>query len=957
MAATGAGGNRPTAQPQAAGGGGPKAAEAPGGGGGGGRPVPDPRVEEVVSKLAAAAAAALAEPGDVLDHVVWNPAAAAADGPEPPPNPLALYGPSDGGGGGGGGGAGGGGGGGGPPGDGPGGPGVVVGVNLPPPTPENLPSITMTLGTVPLPSQRENYAMYLSQNDCEYLRRLLSLFDPAEARGDYPTLATLAACVKTALLINDAAIIEPIVESGPLFEEVCAALEYDPDLQTKARHRHFLWSATKFRTVVRMDEAEGGQDRELIESIFRSFRIGYLRDTILRPTMDENSLSTLSSLGTFVNTDVVRGVMIPPVGGGESYLNRVLRILGTEVREIRRMEHDEIRAGRPVEGFYLPTPSSPPPRPTGVWSQHVSPQDSSLVSRRIRRSDCLRFLKELFSIVRENLQQTDRDDFVESMVLIDVPVDSPEKYGDTNQSVNLLSLLGCILSDPNATASEKSSILEITGGISVHDPCLVRRHCLEEIQKHPPPRPAPAKDKSAVILSVEKPDLILSLLNAMAVETDVGLLLQASEIMRIILDTDMSHTDMVGGELGGFASASTGMGSDFSDGPVTMNDDDTDPSSDSMDVDNENDHPNVSASGSMIASVAAEENQFLRTFYEYYVPWLVAPFQHPIVIPSVASFPIVKHYPPTSSDAKIPTNSVPSCSVRASFAIEILSFCVRAHVYRMKFYVLRSRVLGTVVSLLGATSKGNLRVVSRSVDRCLKLAALRFLRAVLSVRDEFYNRHIVQHDLFKPVFDAFRDNPVGDNLVSSAIIDMCDFVRTENVKSLVEYIATKHLSPHMSGSGKNGGFANGRSTPSLEDLAAPHVDTLAQLRKKHEENLAVAAGAGHDHGDGGENRPPRSRYFGGGESEEASGGPGARVGLSERVREDQRRFREATAEESYFDDDEDSGSSHVAATIENLSRSPSPPPPPTSVAAALPPILQQVSGAGARSHGQQQDKQ
>ena len=94
----------------------------------------------------------------------------------------------------------------------------------------------------------------------------------------------------------------------------------------------------------------------------------------------------------------------------------------------------------------------------------------------------------------------------------------------------------------------------------------------------------------------------------------------------------------------------------------------------------------------------------------------------------------------------------------------------------MKFYVLRSRVLGTVVSLLGATSKGNLRVVSRSVDRCLKLAALRFLRAVLSVRDEFYNRHIVQHDLFKPVFDAFRDNPVGDNLVSSAIIDMCDFV-------------------------------------------------------------------------------------------------------------------------------------------------------------------------------------
>lgn len=55
-------------------------------------------------------------------------------------------------------------------------------------------------------------------------------------------------------------------------------------------------------------------------------------------------------------------------------------------------------------------------------------------------------------------------------------------------------------------------------------------------------------------------------------------------------------------------------------------------------------------------------------------------------------------------------------------------------------------------------------------DRCLKLAVLRCLRSVLSLKDEFYNRHIVQHNLFAPVFDTFRANPVGDNLVSSSII-------------------------------------------------------------------------------------------------------------------------------------------------------------------------------------------
>ena len=55
-------------------------------------------------------------------------------------------------------------------------------------------------------------------------------------------------------------------------------------------------------------------------------------------------------------------------------------------------------------------------------------------------------------------------------------------------------------------------------------------------------------------------------------------------------------------------------------------------------------------------------------------------------------------------------------------------------------------------------------------DRCLELAALRCLKSILMLKDESYYRHIVQHDLFAPVFDAFRANPIGDNLVSSAII-------------------------------------------------------------------------------------------------------------------------------------------------------------------------------------------
>lgn len=169
----------------------------------------------------------------------------------------------------------------------------------------------------------------------------------------------------------------------------------------------------------------------------------------------------------------------------------------------------------------------------------------------------------------------------------------------------------------------------------------------------------------------------------------------------------------------------------------------------------------------------------------------------------------------------------------------------------------------------------------------------RFLRSILSVKDEFYHRHIIQHNLFAPVFEAFRANPVGDNLVSSAIVEMCDFVYTENIKSLIEHIVTKHLST-----------TSETPIPSLEDVSSPYVSTLAILRRAYEHNLKTAdkaAASNTKEGEPKEGDNLHSEYF--------NGGPATRtpVALNEKAREDQRKFREADQEESYFDDDDDDG--------------------------------------------------
>lgn len=55
--------------------------------------------------------------------------------------------------------------------------------------------------------------------------------------------------------------------------------------------------------------------------------------------------------------------------------------------------------------------------------------------------------------------------------------------------------------------------------------------------------------------------------------------------------------------------------------------------------------------------------------------------------------------------------------------------------------------------------------------------ALRFMRRIIGLKDEFYNRYIMRNFLFEPVIKAFRDNGSRYNLMNSAIIEMFEYIR------------------------------------------------------------------------------------------------------------------------------------------------------------------------------------
>uniref|UniRef100_A0A2K5NZM9 Protein phosphatase 4 regulatory subunit 3B n=1 Tax=Cercocebus atys TaxID=9531 RepID=A0A2K5NZM9_CERAT len=68
------------------------------------------------------------------------------------------------------------------------------------------------------------------------------------------------------------------------------------------------------------------------------------------------------------------------------------------------------------------------------------------------------------------------------------------------------------------------------------------------------------------------------------------------------------------------------------------------------------------------------------------------------------------------------------------------------------------------------------------------LGALRFMRRIIGLKDEFYNRYITKGNLFEPVINALLDNGTRYNLLNSAVIELFEFIRVEDIKSLTAHI-------------------------------------------------------------------------------------------------------------------------------------------------------------------------
>ncbi|KAI1446830.1 DUF625-domain-containing protein [Annulohypoxylon stygium] len=115
-----------------------------------------------------------------------------------------------------------------------------------------------------------------------------------------------------------------------------------------------------------------------------------------------------------------------------------------------------------------------------------------------------------------------------------------------------------------------------------------------------------------------------------------------------------------------------------------------------------------------------------------------------------------------------------------TYLIEILCFFIRQHQHRSKFFVLNNDIVVRISQLLNCPEK------------FLKLVAIRFLRQLIGLQDEFYIKHVVEKKVVGPILDVLIQTMPRDNLLCSACLEFFEFIRKENIKELVKHIVENY---------------------------------------------------------------------------------------------------------------------------------------------------------------------
>ncbi|OAX83130.1 hypothetical protein ACJ72_02507 [Emergomyces africanus] len=115
-----------------------------------------------------------------------------------------------------------------------------------------------------------------------------------------------------------------------------------------------------------------------------------------------------------------------------------------------------------------------------------------------------------------------------------------------------------------------------------------------------------------------------------------------------------------------------------------------------------------------------------------------------------------------------------------SHLVDILTFYVRQHYLRCRGFIHGESLTPRVAQLLTAPQKH------------LKLTALKFFRTLISIQDTFYVAQMTHNNIFELILKIVYETMPRDNLLNSACLELFEFVKRENIKTIIIHVVEKY---------------------------------------------------------------------------------------------------------------------------------------------------------------------
>ncbi|DAA12676.1 TPA: hypothetical protein BOS_26217 [Bos taurus] len=119
------------------------------------------------------------------------------------------------------------------------------------------------------------------------------------------------------------------------------------------------------------------------------------------------------------------------------------------------------------------------------------------------------------------------------------------------------------------------------------------------------------------------------------------------------------------------------------------------------------------------------------------------------------------------------------------------SHCERSEFLRFFCKHSMNNLIAPLLSTTSAYIRDKDNIVGSDENNKNCLSAIRFMRRMIGLRDELLNRYIIKGNFFEPVVNALLENGTRYNMLNSAIVELFDYIRMENIKSLVAHIVEK----------------------------------------------------------------------------------------------------------------------------------------------------------------------